>query len=219
MKVRCMREWMYISIFFLASAIVGDEWLDSRPVLFTPGGKSPRYPFRRSLGWTTWKIENSCLYRDSNSDPSVIQPADSRYTDWAIGLSFTEDTEHKPVIEVGLCGRSKYLSRLLRKKIKQTRFIRVLEVSARAKEWLLFLKMNIGNTSETSEREPILHGDVTENGGRPQRQTAVNFWNHVPNIQSKFIHESLYSREGDGRVSCQVGQIHEAEHKLALAAP
>jgi hypothetical protein len=31
-----------------------------------------------------WRKENSWRYRVSNSDPSVIQPVASRYTDWAI---------------------------------------------------------------------------------------------------------------------------------------
>jgi hypothetical protein len=31
--------------------------------------------------WTTWKRESSCPYRDSNSDPSVVQPVVSHYTD------------------------------------------------------------------------------------------------------------------------------------------
>jgi hypothetical protein len=34
--------------------------------------------------WTTWRGENSCPYRDSNSDPSAVQPVASRYADYAI---------------------------------------------------------------------------------------------------------------------------------------
>jgi hypothetical protein len=34
--------------------------------------------------WTTWRRENSWLYRNSNSNSSVVQPIASRYTDWAI---------------------------------------------------------------------------------------------------------------------------------------
>jgi hypothetical protein len=34
--------------------------------------------------WTTWRRQNSWPYQDSNSDPSVVQPVASRYTDWAI---------------------------------------------------------------------------------------------------------------------------------------
>jgi hypothetical protein len=40
--------------------------------------------------WTTWSRENSWLHRDSNSDPSVIQPVASRYTDHAIPAPITE---------------------------------------------------------------------------------------------------------------------------------
>jgi hypothetical protein len=32
----------------------------------------------------TWRREDSCPYRDFNSDPSVVQPVASRYTDYAI---------------------------------------------------------------------------------------------------------------------------------------
>jgi hypothetical protein len=31
-----------------------------------------------------WRRENYCAYRDSNSDPSVVQPVASGYTDCAI---------------------------------------------------------------------------------------------------------------------------------------
>jgi hypothetical protein len=34
--------------------------------------------------WTIWRGENSLPYRDSNSDPSVVQPVASHYTDYAI---------------------------------------------------------------------------------------------------------------------------------------
>jgi hypothetical protein len=34
--------------------------------------------------WTTWRRENSWTYRDSNSDPSVVQPIARRYMDYAI---------------------------------------------------------------------------------------------------------------------------------------
>jgi hypothetical protein len=34
--------------------------------------------------WTTWRNENFCPHRDSNSKPSVFQPIASRYTDCAI---------------------------------------------------------------------------------------------------------------------------------------
>jgi hypothetical protein len=50
--------------------------------------RSLLYPFyRRLVGphvWTTWRRENSCPYRDSKSDPSIVQPVAIRYTDSAI---------------------------------------------------------------------------------------------------------------------------------------
>jgi hypothetical protein len=55
-----------------------------------PPGKEPPVPIGQETGWapetvwTTWSRENSLLYRDSNSDLSVVQPVDSRYTDYAI---------------------------------------------------------------------------------------------------------------------------------------
>jgi hypothetical protein len=43
----------------------------------------------------TWRGESSCPHRDTNSDPSVVQPVASRYTDWAIPalLVHGRDTE------------------------------------------------------------------------------------------------------------------------------
>jgi hypothetical protein len=49
------------------------------PLLLYPRGKSPRYKLDRRLDlaleliWTMWRRDNSWPYRDSNSDPSVIQ--------------------------------------------------------------------------------------------------------------------------------------------------
>jgi hypothetical protein len=37
--------------------------------------------------WTTWRRENSWPYRDANSDPSVVQPVASRYTDYSFPAS------------------------------------------------------------------------------------------------------------------------------------
>jgi hypothetical protein len=36
-----MGEWMYRATFFLASALVGGEWLASRPFRFTPRERAP----------------------------------------------------------------------------------------------------------------------------------------------------------------------------------
>jgi hypothetical protein len=52
-------------------------WGKNPPVLWNP----PRMP---EPVWATWKRENALIYRDSNSDPSVVQPVASRYTNYAI---------------------------------------------------------------------------------------------------------------------------------------
>jgi hypothetical protein len=55
-----------------------------------PPGKEPPVPIRYETGWapdqvwTTWRRENSWPYRDSNTDPSAVQPVASLCTDWAI---------------------------------------------------------------------------------------------------------------------------------------
>jgi hypothetical protein len=47
----------------------------------------PPVPIGSEAGWapepvcTMWRRENSWPYQDSNSDPSVVQPVASRYTD------------------------------------------------------------------------------------------------------------------------------------------
>jgi hypothetical protein len=49
-----------------------------------PPGKEPPVPIGFEAGWapepvwTTWRKDKSCSYRDSNSDPSVVQPVASR---------------------------------------------------------------------------------------------------------------------------------------------
>jgi hypothetical protein len=74
----------------LTSALAGDEWSASRTGRFTPTEKEPPVPIGYKAGWTTepvwtsWGRENSWLYRDANSDPSVVQPVASRYTDYCI---------------------------------------------------------------------------------------------------------------------------------------
>jgi hypothetical protein len=71
------------------SAPVGGESSASRPGRFTPREIAP-VPIGEEAEWAlepvwkTWRRENSCSYRDSNFDPSVIQPVASLYTDWAI---------------------------------------------------------------------------------------------------------------------------------------
>jgi hypothetical protein len=57
-------------------------------VCFTPRPLYSRYPLHRRLGGPQNRCgrcgENSCPYRDSNSDLSVVQPVANRYTDCAI---------------------------------------------------------------------------------------------------------------------------------------
>jgi hypothetical protein len=59
-----------------------------------PPGKGPPVPIGQEAGrapepvWTTWRREYSWPYRDWNSDPSVIQPVASRYTDYATYVQF-----------------------------------------------------------------------------------------------------------------------------------
>jgi hypothetical protein len=60
------------------------------PLLLYPRRKEPPVPIGYEARWTsepvctTWRTENSSPYRDSNSNPSVVQPVASRYTDYAI---------------------------------------------------------------------------------------------------------------------------------------
>jgi hypothetical protein len=69
------RVVVYIHIF-LTSALGGGEWSASCPGRFAPT--------RKELVWMTWRRENSLPYWDLNSDPSVVQPVASRYTNYAI---------------------------------------------------------------------------------------------------------------------------------------
>jgi hypothetical protein len=69
-------------------ALVGAEWSVSRACRFTSGERVPGTHYIG--GWVDpraglddmgkWKF---LPYRDSNSDPSVVQPVGSRYTDYA----------------------------------------------------------------------------------------------------------------------------------------
>jgi hypothetical protein len=40
----------------------------------------------------TWRSENSCPHRDSSSDPLIVQPVDSRYTDCAIPNDYIDSS-------------------------------------------------------------------------------------------------------------------------------
>jgi hypothetical protein len=49
-----------------------------------PPGKEPRYPLDRSLGGPQSRSGRRGEEKNSNSDPAVVQPVASRYTDYAI---------------------------------------------------------------------------------------------------------------------------------------
>jgi hypothetical protein len=76
------------------SALVEGEWPASLPCRFTLV-KEPPVPIGQEAGWvpepvsTTWRRENASPYRDSNSDPSIVQPVAGRYTDYAISAPQT----------------------------------------------------------------------------------------------------------------------------------
>jgi hypothetical protein len=65
---------------FLASALVGDGWSDSRHGLFTLRKSAPGTHWIG--GWVDPRTGLDGV--DSNSDLSVVQPVASRYTDYAI---------------------------------------------------------------------------------------------------------------------------------------
>jgi hypothetical protein len=118
MSWRRMGKWMYRATFFLN---LGTSW--KWVVSFTPrplylSGKSFRYPLDRRLGgrqesaWTTWGRENPWLYRDSNSDPLVVQPVASRYAEcailshviWRIGRAVSQAVRRwLPIAAAGVC--------------------------------------------------------------------------------------------------------------------
>jgi hypothetical protein len=67
---------------FLTSALVGDKWSASRLGRFTSGEIAPgthwiEVGWTPEPVWTTWRRENSWPYRDSKSNPSVVQPVAS----------------------------------------------------------------------------------------------------------------------------------------------
>jgi hypothetical protein len=61
---------------FLTSALAGAEWSAFSPGRFTAGKRS--FGTHWIGGWfglrTSWRREKFLSYRDSNSDPSVVQP-------------------------------------------------------------------------------------------------------------------------------------------------
>jgi hypothetical protein len=90
-----------LSQIFLTSALVGCEWSASRPGRFTHEERAP-VPIEYEAGWapepiwTTLRIENSLPYRDSNSDPSVVQPVASRYTDYNYSMYMEKYGDFRP---------------------------------------------------------------------------------------------------------------------------
>jgi hypothetical protein len=78
--------WIHI---FLTSALDGGEWSTSRPGRFTPEERAPGT--HRIGGWMD--LSRSGQFGEEkildptgtrNSDPLVVQPVASRYTDYAI---------------------------------------------------------------------------------------------------------------------------------------
>jgi hypothetical protein len=63
---------------------VDPHFLD--PCHFTPMERAPPTQWTRQPDWTIW---NSWPYHDSNSDPSVVQPIDSRCTDCTTAWAWT----------------------------------------------------------------------------------------------------------------------------------
>jgi hypothetical protein len=84
-----MKVYGGVDIYFhviLTSALVGGEWLASRPGRFTAGERTPGTHWIG--GWVDPRAgldeveKRKFLY--SNSEPSIVQPVASRYTDCAI---------------------------------------------------------------------------------------------------------------------------------------
>jgi hypothetical protein len=75
---------------FLTSALDGGQWPASRPCRFTPGERAPGSHWIG--GWVGLIVGLDDMEKKKflnlpelfNSDPSVVQPVASRYTDWAI---------------------------------------------------------------------------------------------------------------------------------------
>jgi hypothetical protein len=87
-------QWMYRSTFSWPRT--SWKWVVRlTPQPLYPRGKSPRYPLDRRLGGPQSRSrrrgENCWPYRDSNSDPSVVQPVTSRYTDYTIPVPHLQE--------------------------------------------------------------------------------------------------------------------------------
>jgi hypothetical protein len=98
---------LYIHIF-LTSALVAGEWSTSRYGRFTPGERAPGTHWIG--GWVDlWAgLDDVWPYRDSNSDPSVVQPIASRYTDYAFPAPAPVRNSKKVGKERKFCWKSTY---------------------------------------------------------------------------------------------------------------
>jgi hypothetical protein len=82
-------EWMYRSAFSWPRHYLEGSGQFHAPTAL-PQGKKPPVPIGYEVAWTpeairtTGRSENSYPHQDLNSDPSVVQPVASRYTDYAI---------------------------------------------------------------------------------------------------------------------------------------
>jgi hypothetical protein len=82
-------EWMYRSTFSLNSTLVVGEWLASLRGRFTARETAPGTHWiggwvNPSPVWTSCRSVNFLPHRDSNPDPSVVQPVASHNLDSAI---------------------------------------------------------------------------------------------------------------------------------------
>jgi hypothetical protein len=73
---------------FVTSALALTEWSASRPAALRPVSIGYEVGWTPEPVWTLWRRESSLLYRDSNSEPSFVQPVASLYTDYAIPAVF-----------------------------------------------------------------------------------------------------------------------------------
>jgi hypothetical protein len=81
---------VYIHIF-LTSALAGGEWSGSRPGRFTPGTHWIGSWVGPRVGLGSVEMRKFLTNRASNSDPSVVQPVASRYTNYGIPAPFSMD--------------------------------------------------------------------------------------------------------------------------------
>jgi hypothetical protein len=99
-----MGEWMYRSTFSWPRHSLEVSGQLHVPAALPPG-KKPPVPVGQVAGWgpapvwTTWRRENSWLYRDSNSDPSVFQPVASRYTEFSIPAPYQSGKKYNFITE------------------------------------------------------------------------------------------------------------------------